>query len=365
MPRNLTRIPFPEAMRRGFDEIIDVRSPSEYREDHVTGAISLPVLDDAERTRVGTIHKEVSPFEARKAGAALVSANIARHLETHFAGKGRDYRPLLYCWRGGQRSGSLALVLGEIGWETAVLAGGYKAYRARVVATIAERAAELPWIVVNGFTGAGKTLLLRALAARGEQVLDLEGLASHKGSVFGGDPGRPQPAQKRFESLLHDRLAAFVAERPVYVEAESSKIGALNVPNPVWQRMKAAPVVEIASPLPARAAYLASDYRDWLGDPDRVRRTIDRLKGFHADRTLAGWKDLAAAGAWEDLVARLLAEHYDRRYSTGGSGHFRAPSAVVALSRHDPGSVSEAAGELARAGAELFADPLHAAMERR
>jgi tRNA 2-selenouridine synthase len=353
MGRLPAKIPLPADPTAEFDEIVDVRSPAEFAEDHIGGAVNLPVLDDAERARVGTLYKQVSPFEARKLGAALVSCNIARHLEAHFAGKDRGYRPLVYCWRGGQRSGSLALVLAEIGWSVALLAGGYKTYRTAVLATIERQAAALPYVVVNGFTGAGKTLLLRELASLGEQVLDLESLASHKGSVFGGDPARPQPSQKRFESLLHERLSRFSAERPVFVEAESAKIGRLNLPNPLWQRMKAAPVVEIVAPLAARAAYLVNDYREWLGDGARICLTLDRLKGFHANRVLAEWKEMANRAEWEPLVARLLAEHYDRRYSVGGSGHFQAPAAVLELPRHAPGELRACALALREQGRAL------------
>jgi tRNA 2-selenouridine synthase len=353
MHRRPQIIPFPEDAIADFDEIVDVRSPSEYAEDHVTGAINLPVLDDVERAAVGTIYKQVSPFEARKVGAALVSRNIAAHLETHFSGKGRDYRPLVYCWRGGQRSGSLALILAQIGWEVAMIEGGYRSYRACVLATIRERAGSLPYVVLNGYTGAGKTLLLHELAAMGEQVLDLESLASHKGSVFGANSMRPQPPQKRFESFLYDRIRAFSADRPVFLEAESAKIGRINLPNDLWQRMKGAPVIEIASPLAARASYLTSDYAEWLGDGSRVARALDRLKGFHADRSIAEWKAMAVAEDWESLVARLLSEHYDRRYPGVGDGHFQPPSVSLDLQTHDTGSVRRCACAIREHGLAL------------
>ena len=254
MGRNIVKMQFPLPESEPHDEIFDVRAPSEFAGDHITGAINLPVLNDEERARVGTIYKQVSAFEARKIGAALVSENIARHLAEHFSDKPREYRPLVYCWRGGQRSGSLATVLADIGWQVGLVDGGYKAFRHHVVETISAKADALRFVVLNGFTGAGKTLVLKAMSERGEQVLDLEGLANHKGSVFGGDPDNPQPAQKRFETLLFDKLKTFSEDRPVFLEAESAKIGRLNLPNPLWQRMKAAPVIEIVSPLAARAA---------------------------------------------------------------------------------------------------------------
>jgi tRNA 2-selenouridine synthase len=353
MSRLIERIPFPLPVASPFDEIIDVRAPVEFREDHLTGAINLPVLNDEERVRVGTIYKQVSAFDARKIGAALVSKNISAHLESHFLSKGKDYRPLVYCWRGGQRSGSLATVLADIGWSTSVIEGGYRNYRGHVIETIRRGAGELSFVILNGFTGAGKTLILKSLARSGEQVLDLEGLACHKGSVFGGDRESPQPPQKRFESLLYDQLSQFDPSRPVFLEAESAKIGRLNLPNPLWQRMKTAPVIEISSPLAARAAYLTDDYAKWVSDLERVRNTIDRLRGFHSAQVLGEWKSLAESGDWETLVTRLLAEHYDRRYSVGGSGYFEKPSCTLELPSHDEATVTACAAALVERAAEI------------
>lgn len=353
MSRLIERIHFPLSVASLFDEIIDVRAPVEFREDHLTGAINLPVLTDEERVRVGTIYKQVSPFDARKIGAALVSKNISAQLESHFLSKGKDYRPLVYCWRGGQRSGSLATVLADIGWSTSVIEGGYRSYRSHVIDTIRRGAEELNFVILNGFTGAGKTLLLKSLARSGEQVLDLEGLACHKGSVFGGDRESPQPPQKRFESLLFDRVSRFETSRPVFLEAESAKIGRLNLPNPLWQRMKVAPVIEISSPLAARAAYLTNDYAKWVTDSERVRNTIDRLRGFHSTQVLTEWKALADSGEWEVLVTRLLAEHYDRCYSVGGSGYFEKPSLTLELPSHDEATVTTCAAALVERAAEI------------
>ena len=239
------------------DEIIDVRSPLEFQQDHVPGAINLPVLSDAERSQVGTIYKQVSAFEARQIGAAMVSRNIATHIEAHFLKKEKDYRPLVYCWRGGQRSESLATVLSQIGWQVNLLNGGYRTYRRMVIETIESRMEDLSFVVLNGFTGVGKTAVLDQLAEMGEQVLDLEGLAQHKGSVFGGDPENPQPAQKQFESLLFQKLREIDSNRVVFLEAESAKIGKLNVPNPLWQKMKQSPVIELNASLENRAKHIA------------------------------------------------------------------------------------------------------------
>ena len=232
---------------------------------------------------------------------------------------------------------------------------GYRGYRSHVIETITAKATELSFVVLNGFTGSGKTLLLKELENTGHQVLDLEGIASHKGSVFGGDPVAPQPAQKRFESVIYDFLARFDPMRPVWIEAESAKIGRLNLPNPLWQKMKLSPVIEIVSPLEARAAYLTADYQEWLGDSARVSRTIDRLKEFQARRTLEEWKGMSERGEWEALATRLLKEHYDRRYSVAGSGHFQSPSAIEGLRDHRPDTVRQCALALSEKALDLFA----------
>lgn len=352
MNRTIPQLTFPADLT-GFDEIVDVRSPGEFEEDHLPGAINLPVLDNGERARVGTIYRQESSFRARKIGAALVSRNIARHLESHFAAKPKDYRPLLYCWRGGQRSGSMATVLNDIGWEVTLVAGGYKAYRSGVVDFIREVSPQLRLVVLNGYTGSGKTLLLAELERSGAQVIDLEGMANHKGSVFGGDPEMPQPAQKRFESLLYERLRRFDLGEPVFIEAESAKIGRLNLPNPLWRRLKQSPVVEIDAPVAARAAYLAADYEEWVGNLPRVHATIDRLSGFHSREKLLRWKEMTEDGSWLPFVEELLRDHYDHRYTVDGSGNYAEPSATVELLSHDPSSIAVAADGIHRLAAGL------------
>ncbi|MGH8750149.1 MAG: tRNA 2-selenouridine(34) synthase MnmH, partial [Burkholderiales bacterium] len=225
------------AQLREFDELIDARSPSEFNLDHIPGAINCPVLDDAERARVGTIYKQVSSFEAKKTGAALIARNIARHIETCFIKKEKNWRPLIYCWRGGKRSAALAHTLKQIGWNAARLEGGYKSYRARVMVDLQELPRRFDFRVICGPTGSGKSRLLQALARTGAQVLDLEQLAAHRGSVLGALPDEPQPAQKMFESLVWQQLQGFQTGQPVYVEAESKKIGNARIPDVLLQVM--------------------------------------------------------------------------------------------------------------------------------
>ncbi len=321
----IARLKFPLPDDRPFDEIIDVRAPGEFAEDHMTGAINLPVLYDDERVVIGTQYKQESRFAAVKNGAALIARNIADHLQNHFADKPKDYHPLVYCWRGGQRSESLSTLLRAIGWQVCVVDGGYKSYRRHVISEIEALSSKLTFRIVNSLTGCGKTRLLHAIKNRGGQMVDLEGLANHKGSVFGGDPDNPQPAQKRFESLVYDELIRFDITQPVFVEAESPKIGRLNLPIPLWKKMRIAPVIRLSAKLEDRTSYLRDDYEDWLEDPQRILNTIDRLKSYHSPETIAEWKLFVAEKKWDPLIAGLLEKHYDRNYNPDGSGHYNVP----------------------------------------
>ncbi|RZU02921.1 tRNA 2-selenouridine(34) synthase MnmH [Rivibacter subsaxonicus] len=301
--------------RASFDIVIDARSPAEYALDHIPGAINCPVLDDEERRIVGTLYVQVSPFEARKVGGAMVARNIARHLESAvFKDQPRSWKPLVYCWRGGQRSGSFTDWLRLVGWDAQQLQGGYKRWRAHVIAQIAERMPRLELRVLTGATGSAKTRVLHALAALGEQVIDLEALAGHRGSVLGSVPGVEQPSQKRFETLLCEVLDNIDPARPVFVEAESRRIGRIAVPDPVLLPLRAARCVEIEATPAARLAYLLRDYA-FLGD-DRaaLQAKLAQLHGLQSNETLARWQQWAAEGALEPLFAELMERHYDPLY---------------------------------------------------
>ena len=314
----------------GFDDIIDVRSPAEYAEDHLPGAINLPVLNDAERARVGTIYKQVSPFDARKIGGALVAANAARHIAGPLADRDGSWRGLVYCWRGGQRSGSFATILAQIGWRVDRVDGGYKAWRGLVVDRVQNRPVPAPVIVLDGNTGSAKTAILARLARRGWQVIDLEGLANHRGSLFGGRAGG-QPSQKLLESRLALALEVLDPARPVLVEAESSRIGALTVPKTMWQAICAAPRLRLEVPVGARAAYTAAGYADMVDDPARVRAIVDALSPLHPGDRIGGWRAAVAAGDWRGLAEGLLRDHYDLRYLKHRLRYAERERAVVAL----------------------------------
>ncbi|MGQ0750690.1 MAG: tRNA 2-selenouridine(34) synthase MnmH [Betaproteobacteria bacterium] len=310
------------AQLQDFDEIIDVRSEYEYAEDHVPGAVNCPVLRNDERARVGTLYRQVSPFEAKKIGAALISANLSHHLEQRFRDRPRDWRPLVYCWRGGSRSGAMAQVMQQVGWRVGQLDGGYRAYRRQVIADLAERPGRFEWRAVCGLTGSGKSRLLRSLRDCGGQVLDLEELAAHRGSVLGNVPDTPQPTQKMFDSLVWDAMRRMSAAQPVYVEAESKKIGALRVPDALIAAMWRARCVVVETPMPLRVCLLMSEYEHFMADPDDLAAKLECLSGLHGRGVIEQWRQLAYAGKWDDLTENLLIRHYDPAYTRSTLKHY-------------------------------------------
>jgi tRNA 2-selenouridine synthase len=331
-----------------YDSIIDCRSPSEFGEDHVPGALSAPVLDDAERAAVGTLYKQHSTFDAKKLGAALVAKNVARHVQTLFAGKGPGWRPLVYCWRGGKRSGAMAHILREIGWDAQTLPGGYRSYRRWVVEEMQDVPSRFDFRVVHGPTGSGKSRLLAALRRAGGQVLDLEALAAHRGSVLGDLPDRPQPSQKWFESLLLHEAAAFDPARAVFVEGESKKIGQLQVPEALIARMRASPCILLDTAIDARVSLLLEEYRHFVENPAALEAQLDCLAGLHGRDRIAGWKALAARGAWREFVGALLAQHYDPAYRRSSLQNFaRLPQAErLSIGASEDAAFDAAAREL-------------------
>lgn len=305
-----------------FDEIIDVRSELEFAADHIPGAHNYPVLNDAERAHVGTIYKQVSAFDAKKTGAALVSRNIARHIDVAFGLRPRDWRPLVYCWRGGSRSGALAHVLQQIGWRVGQLEGGYKTYRRTVNSELGELPQRFEWQVICGLTGSGKSRLLRVLAQAGAQVLDLEALAAHRGSVLGNLPGEPQPTQKMFDSLVWSELRKLDPARPVYVEAESKKIGNLRVPEAMIAAMWNGKCVRLEANAGLRVAMLKEEYRHFVSDPLSLGTQLDCLTALYGQKQIDDWKSRAAAGEWDMLVRDLLENHYDPAYTRSTLKHY-------------------------------------------
>ena len=301
-------------LNHGFDTVIDVRSPAEFAQDHIPGAINLPALSNEQRAEVGTIYKQISAFDGRKIGAGMVIRNVADHIDGPLMEKDGAWRPLVYCWRGGQRSGVFSTLLSEIGWRADTVKGGYTSFRRLVKASLYDDPLPHRFVLLDGFTGTAKTEILPRLAARGVQVIDLEGLARHRGSLLGGMPGG-QPSQKAFETGLATALSKLDPARPVVVEAESSKIGRIAIPASVWAAMLAAPRIVIQAPMVARAAYLATAYREVIEDPEIVTEKLEPLRRLRGHATVDRWIALSAEGALVDLSHALMVDHYDPSYA--------------------------------------------------
>jgi len=305
-----------------FDEIIDVRTPLEFAEDHIPGAINCPVLSNDERVTVGTLYTQVSPFEARKVGAAMIAKNIAHHLETRFHNHPKSWRPLVYCWRGGQRSGAMSIILAQVGWAAHKLEGGYKSYRRDVLEKLDALPQGFTFRVICGPTGSGKSRMLTALADTGHQVLDLEMLARHRGSVLGKLPEQPQPSQKWFDSALLQTLTKLDSDRPVFVEAESSKIGLITLPPALFTAMHASACLLLETSLETRVAGLLEDYRHYIKNPETFIEHLKPLYRFHGTKQLEDWSTMIRAGDFAKMVAELLTLHYDPSYFRATSKHY-------------------------------------------
>jgi tRNA 2-selenouridine synthase len=343
-----------------FDTIIDVRSEAEFAADHVPGAINCPVLTDAERARIGTVYKQVSPFDARRAGAALVAANIARHLRSCFPERPRAWSPLVYCWRGGERSGSMAHVMGRVGWRVQQMEGGYRAFRRLVVDTLAVLPSRLRYRVLCGATGSGKSRLLGHLERAGAQVLDLEALAVHRGSVLGDLPGCPQPSQKLFETRLWWALKRLDPARAVFVESESRRIGSCQLPSALLDTMRQSECISLDLPVPQRIRLLREEYRHYERCPDSLCGQLDCLVALHGAATVERWKALVRSARWDELVACLLSEHYDPGYRRSIRTNYRhaGQAMCVRLDSADTDDFERAARELAQPQPE-YCGPAH------
>ncbi len=334
--------------QKPFTRIIDVRSPAEYAENHIPGAVNLPVLTNEERAEVGTLYTQVSRFDARRLGAAMVARNTAAHLETFFAPHPEHSRFLLYCWRGGQRSRAMALILHAVGWNVTVIAGGYKSYRAHVRESLMRLGPLLRCHMLTGLTGSGKTRLLRGMAEQGSQVLDLEGIGGHRGSLLGEEPGMVQPSQKHFESLLLQQLERFDLTKPLWLESESKRLGRLWIPEPLWQAMLSATVHEVTAPAEARAAFLLREYPHFVAAPEALIKKLETLKEACGGKQLAAWNGMIRTGQWHAFVMSLLECHYDPVYRR--CRDFPEPVSQHVLASLDKENLRAAADELHKGG---------------
>lgn len=334
---SLTTITAEDALQRldEFDTIIDARSEDEYAEDHLPGAVNWPTLTNQQRHEIGTTYKQVNAFEAKKRGAAIAARNIAAHIEREVMAKPKDWKPLTYCWRGGKRSGSLSLILSEIGFRVTLVEGGYKAFRNALLADIPRLAPRLDWRVICGTTGSGKTRLLQALQDSGAQVLDLEALANHRSSVLGAIPGVAQPSQKQFDTRIWDALRRLDPRRPVYVESESKKVGNVAVPAALIEAMRAAPCLNLVLPDEERVALLLEDYDFFVQNREVFCERLDALSELKGRQVVEGWKQAVRSGHIGEVVRDLLLSHYDPVYLQSMARNFRQYAQAQALRPRD------------------------------
>ncbi|PZO16622.1 MAG: tRNA 2-selenouridine(34) synthase MnmH [Leptolyngbya foveolarum] len=290
--------------------ILDVRSPGEFEQGHIPGAMSFPLFSNEERARVGTCYKQKSREAAVELGFEIAGPKFVEFIR-YAKEIAPDKRVRVHCWRGGMRSGAISWVLNLAGFQTVILEGGYKAFRRWVRRTVAT---PKPIILLGGMTGTAKTDILQALAQRGEQMLDLEGHASHRGSSFGAVCLPPQPSTEHFENLIAMDWSSFSAERPVWVEAESRRVGPCRVPVELFEQMAAATAVEITRPIPERLALLVdiygqADKAELVAATERIRK---RLGGKRTQEAIA----LIQSGDLTHAFAILLI-YYDSTYRYG------------------------------------------------
>ncbi len=329
-----------------FDSIIDVRSPTEFLSDHIPNATNLPVLNDMQRESIGTIYSQKNQFEAKRAGAALVTQNISLYLQTELAEKDRNWRPLIYCWRGGHRSNAMAKIFSDIGWHTKVIDGGYKAYRKTILDGLNNLPRQFQLVVLSGATGTAKTHILRAAAAIGAQVIDLEKLADHRGSLFGSEPGVSQPAQRLFESRIVACLNSFDPTRPVYIEAESNKIGQVHIPSTLWASMRKALRVTITAPLEARVAFLQRDYRHIIENNENLMRVLSGLRRRYSKEIFESWQTDIKDRNWNGFVTSILKTHYDPSYARSTASRPLTDILALTATRLDEDDIFRLASEL-------------------
>ena len=299
-----------------FDLIIDVRSPAEFALDHIPGAVNYPVLNNEERAQIGTLYKQVSPFSAKKLGAALVSRNIANHLENHLLELPREWRPLIYCWRGGERSGAFTHILNRIGWKAMQLEGGYQGFRRTVIDGLEGAAKQFSFQVICGMTGSGKTRVLQEAQNYGAQILDLEALAIHRGSVLGNEPNIEQPSQKGFETELWNALRSLDPSKPVLVESESKKVGGVHIPDALMEKIRNGACIELRSSAQTRVSWLIREYHHFLSDADNFKHKLSLLTAHYGKVQIAKWNEAIDAGQFPELVEELLVKHYDPSYQS-------------------------------------------------
>ncbi|MEB3302546.1 MAG: tRNA 2-selenouridine(34) synthase MnmH [Cyanobacteriota bacterium] len=306
-----------EAFLQAHGVLIDVRTPAEFAQGHLPGARNLPLFSDDERAEVGTLYKHSGRQAAVQRGLALVGPRLAQLAEALLAAhnQGAEWPLRVHCWRGGLRSASVAWLASTMDLPVVLLEGGYKAYRRWVLALL-----ETPWPLrlLGGRTGAGKTELLAALAGKGVAVVDLEGLAHHRGSSFGGLGLPPQPSSEQFENLLAQALDGLRGAEQIWLEAESAQVGRCRIPAGLWRQMKAAPLLEVRRPVPERLRHLVAIYGDQ--DPNALVEATQRISKRLGPQRTAAAVEAIRQGEMAQACAQML-DYYDRCYDADTAAH--------------------------------------------
>lgn len=292
------------------EPVIDVRSPGEFMEGHIPGAINIPLFSNEERAEIGTLYKQQGQQEAIERGLEIVGPKMAGFVRQ---AKALPYRGqlLVHCWRGGMRSGSFAWLLNTAGIPAVTLTGGYKSYRRELLAFF-----ETPFMlfILTGNTGSGKTEILQHLQLKGEQVIDLEGLARHKGSVFGGMGQQEQPSSEQFQNELFRQMRQMDISRPIWLEDESISLGDCFIPQPLWKQLRKAPLFRTELSKAARIERLVLEYGPF--EPavleQAIHKLTKRLGGQHAKAALKALHENRL-----NEVASILLVYYDKAYEIG------------------------------------------------
>lgn len=309
--------------------VVDVRSPKEFQKGHLPGAVNIPLFSNEERAIVGTLYKQEGKEQAFLEGLGMVGPKMRAFVEEGNA-IACEKQFLAYCWRGGMRSSSMAWLWNAAGLKVHTLEGGYKAFRHNVLSFMAN---PFKLFVLGGSTGSGKTDILHELAALGEQVLDLEGLANHKGSSFGAIGEDAQPSTEHFENLIWSRLSRMDVQKPIWVEDESVHIGKVLIPNAFFSQMKEAPLFVVDLAMEARLSHLVDVYTGFEDDllVQSIKRITKRLGSQSAKEA-----ELAIGQKNYSKAARICLTYYDKTYAYGIAQKSKHLVGKLSLSKHDP-----------------------------
>ena len=306
----INKIDFAKNTLNHFDKIIDVRSEKEFSDDSIPTSINLPVLNNDERAIIGNLYSK-NIFESRKLGAQIISKNISKFLKKNNFKK--NDKILLYCWRGGMRSLSMYLVMKSVGYDVQILNQGYKTFRAYIRDFFENQVNKFCFNILGGLTGSGKTFFLNLLSKK-YNVLDLEKISKHKGSVLGDIPNEKQPTQKKFETNIWYEMQKFNVNKKIWVESESNKIGKLSIPNKIFSNMLKGRILNLDICIKDRAKFITKDYKYFIKNPEPVFEKIKILKKFLTNKNFLMLEKNLKTRDFLSFTENLLKFHYDKVY---------------------------------------------------